>query len=244
MELRYQDIETIFLLLFILSAAAFEAYSPARVAVRSEKRDNLIGFFAVVIFVNIARTTLSQSLPLLPPLGEHFQNLPSWSRIGLTVFMVDFCLYWIHRSMHEVPALWRTHVWHHSATNINWLSGFRTSFLHAFLFAIPQIIVPFYIFQFSFTEAAIAFSFAAFVQIFAHSNVNIPSQFLNTWIATPSSHRLHHAERRELHDSNYGIFFLIWDHMFGTYKSHTELVQTEPIGVQAPSGRLKTILGL
>ncbi len=244
MTLRYQDVESLFLVLFILAAVLLERKFPARKSLNNEIKLNLVGLLAIVVFVNVSRLSLSSLSAQLPEVSPNVHEWPSWAKIIATIFIVDFCLYWIHRGMHEVPALWRTHVWHHTTSHVNWLAGFRTSFVHAFLFAIPQIFVPFYIFKFTFTEAAIAFSFAAFMQIFAHSNIDISSDFVNRWFGTPTSHRLHHARMRKLHDSNYGIFLLIWDHMFGTYQSAKNLSSKDSLGVDLPKNLFRTLWGV
>ncbi len=42
-------------------------------------------------------------------------------------------------------------------------------------------------------------------------------------LVTPQSHRIHHASDPRLQNSNFGIFFSVWDHIFGTqHRSYDE----------------------
>lgn len=50
-------------------------------------------------------------------------------QVMLIFIVTDFVQYWIHRSYHEVPLLWKFHAVHHSAEKMDWLAGSR---LHIF----------------------------------------------------------------------------------------------------------------
>ena len=80
--------------------------------------------------------------PVLAGTVQYLQNLPSIVKIVLALFVVDFVIYWIHRAQHRFDVLWRTHAWHHSIEQMYWFAGFRTSFLHSFIYNIPQVIIP------------------------------------------------------------------------------------------------------
>lgn len=41
------------------------------------------------------------------------------------VLVADFTQYWVHRTFHTVPWLWRFHAIHHSAEEMDWLAGSR-----------------------------------------------------------------------------------------------------------------------
>ncbi len=110
--------------------------------------------------------SLDQVLPL-----TSVQKLPSIVRIVLAIILGDLTLYWVHRAMHHRPLLWRTHAFHHSIPEIWWLSGSRTSLSHLLLFAIPQILVGYYLLGLSASEAGIAFSFGVVVNLWIHLNI-------------------------------------------------------------------------
>ena len=41
------------------------------------------------------------------------------------LLVADFTQYWVHRTFHAVPFLWRFHAIHHSAEEMDWLAGSR-----------------------------------------------------------------------------------------------------------------------
>jgi len=53
-----------------------------------------------------------------------------------------------------------------------------------------------------------------------HANLSLPEP-LETWlrgvVVTPDMHRIHHSERPEHTNSNYGTILSCWDRWFGTY---------------------------
>lgn len=57
----------------------------------------------------------------LAPLGD----MPYWSQLLLGMLMADVMIYWLHRSSHIFPLLWRFHVIHHSSSDVDWLSSGR-----------------------------------------------------------------------------------------------------------------------
>jgi len=48
--------------------------------------------------------------------------------------------------------------------------------------------------------------------------------FLESWLNTPSHHRVHHARNSKYLDKNYAGVLIIWDHMFGTFEPESEVV--------------------
>ncbi len=205
-------------------AAAFEAAERLRPARALDRRRDLrldVAAFAVLVAAGaLSRQAL---LAVFAPLGraevpglDLVRAWPGPARLVLTMVLADFSLYWIHRAMHASDVLWRTHEWHHSAENLYWLSGFRTSALHAFLFAVPQMLIPFSLLKLSPLEAGIGFSVGVFFQLWMHSNVRLPVGPLAWLLVTPESHRIHHSAAAE-RSKNLGISLTIWDRLFGTF---------------------------
>lgn len=145
--------------------------------------------------------------------------LKSWPpaiRVIIAIIIVDFVIYWIHRSQHRYGFMWRTHAWHHSIEEMYWFAGFRTSFCHSLLNNIPQVVIPVTIFQLSPAEAGIGYSFGIFIQFVDHTNWKLSFGPLNRLLVTPDYHRIHHAAK--LHrGKNLAGTFRIWDMLFGTY---------------------------
>ena len=168
-------------------------------------------------------------------------ELPGPARVILAIILADFCLYWIHRGMHWKGFLWRTHVFHHSIEHLWWLSGSRTSVIHLLLFAVPQILISYYLFQMTPWEAGAAFSFGVAVNIWIHSNLWVDLGRLEWLIITPNYHRVHHGPR-ELLRKNLGFVLTIWDRMFGTFADPHSVGRDFALGFVPTKGRLLRML--
>jgi sterol desaturase/sphingolipid hydroxylase (fatty acid hydroxylase superfamily) len=161
----------------------------------------------------------------------HFlQSLPSFWKIILALFVADFLIYWIHRAQHRFDLLWRTHAWHHSIEQMYWFAGFRTSFLHSFIYNIPQVIIPVTLFKLSPAEAGVGYSLALLIQFWEHTNLTINVGPLAWLIITPDYHRIHHSAT--IHrGKNLGTTFSLWDRMFGTYVDPASVPEHFPLGL-------------
>jgi sterol desaturase/sphingolipid hydroxylase (fatty acid hydroxylase superfamily) len=180
---------------------------------------------------------------------ESIRNIPFALRFLLAFLVTDFLIYWLHRAMHEVPGMWRMHSWHHSATNLGFFSGFRSSFLHVLLLGFAQVISPVFLFRFSPVEMGWFAIVAVFIQLVGHANVDyrklhVPD-FIHQIFPTSLTHRIHHSAARAEQDSNYGSVTTFWDRIFGTFTNPRTLPDTFPLG--APSdGRsiLREMIGI
>jgi sterol desaturase/sphingolipid hydroxylase (fatty acid hydroxylase superfamily) len=187
---------------------------------REIKLDVLSFAFALAVnrIVTVCILTSVERVPLgfLDGTILWLRGLPSTVRIIMAIFIVDFIIYWIHRSQHRFGIMWRTHVWHHSIEEMYWFSGFRTSFFHSLLNNIPQVIIPITIFQLSPAEAGIGYSIGIFIQFVEHTNWRLSFGPLNWLLVTPDYHRIHHTATPP-YGKNLAGTFRIWDKMFGTY---------------------------
>lgn len=153
------------------------------------------------------------SLGMFP---AEIHRMPGILKILLGVILTDFSLYWVHRAMHSSALLWRTHTFHHTIAEIWWLAGSRTSAIHLFLFAVPQIIIGRYILALSPLETGIAYSFAVVVNLWVHTNLWVDLGPLEWLIITPNYHRIHHGATGS-GSKNLAFVFTVWDRIFGTY---------------------------
>jgi len=161
---------------------------------------------------------------------DRVQGLPSVFKIVMGVFIVDFVIYWIHRAQHHFDLLWRTHAWHHSIEQMYWFAGFRTSFMHSFIYNIPQVVIPVTLLRLSPAEAGIGYSLALFIQFWEHTNLNVNVGPLSWLIITPAYHRIHHSATTQ-RGKNLGTTFSIWDRMFGTYVDPRMIADSFPLGL-------------
>jgi sterol desaturase/sphingolipid hydroxylase (fatty acid hydroxylase superfamily) len=146
----------------------------------------------------------------------------------------DFYIYWFHRWQHRSPILWRIHEAHHSAADVDWLSGTRSHFLEILVnqtveFA-PLVLLgaPPEIWYFKATIDAVW-------GMYIHSNIDVRSGWVQYVVNGPEMHRWHHAV--EIIDVNFATKFAFWDWIFGT--AHLPMRKPGKYGLVAeeyPSG--------
>ena len=194
--------------------------------------------FAIAVLVNrlshfmVGKVARTVAPPVVVEAVARLQALPSGIKIALAILLVDFIIYWIHRAQHHFGPLWRTHVWHHSIEHLYWFSGFRTSFFHSFLYAIPAASIPILLFDLTPLEAGLGYSFGLFVQFWEHTNLKVNIGRLAWIFITPDYHRVHHSTEHSR--SNFGTTFSFWDRMFGTYTDPATVPISAPLGLGEP----------
>jgi sterol desaturase/sphingolipid hydroxylase (fatty acid hydroxylase superfamily) len=173
-----------------------------------------IFFFLVTGAVNAVMPALvAMAVGNRAPLN--LSGLPMLAGALIAFLVSDFIAYWIHRTMHRFPRLWRwTHQMHHSAERMD-LAGMTYS--HPFdtllSFGLPGLAVG--VLGVSPEAGAIAGFMGFLYAVIQHSNVRTP-HFLGYILQRPEMHALHHE--RGVHAYNYGNFPM-WDMMFGTYRN-------------------------
>jgi sterol desaturase/sphingolipid hydroxylase (fatty acid hydroxylase superfamily) len=139
----------------------------------------------------------------------------------------DFLYYWLHRFDHQIRLFWAVHVTHHSAEQLNFSVGFRSSVfepLYRFLYFLPLAYL-------GFQPLDIVFMYSA-TQIwgtFVHTELVGKLGWLEYILVTPSHHRVHHASNIKYLDKNMGMFLIIWDKLFGTFQKELSAAEYEPI---------------
>ena len=160
-------------------------------------------------------------------------EIKSTPLVALIAFIVlDLAGYWGHRLNHQINFLWNQHLIHHSSEEFNLACALRqsiSSLINFFtIFLLPAAIlgVPAQI-------IAIIAPIHLFAQFWYHT-VHIGRMgFLETFLVTPSHHRVHHAINPEYIDKNHGQIFIIWDKLFGTFQE--ELPNVPPVfGITVP----------
>lgn len=143
---------------------------------------------------------------------------------------VDFLFYWFHRFGHRTNIGWAAHMPHHSTEEMNYAVALRASVTQrffSFFFYWPLALVGF---APEWVVAMVAFHLV--LQLLPHTRVvtKLP-KFIESWMNTPSHHRVHHARNERYLDKNYGGFLIIWDKLFGTFEEESEVCS---YGVTAP----------
>jgi len=133
---------------------------------------------------------------------------------------IDFLFYWFHRKGHTMNMLWAAHMPHHSTEEMNYAVALRASITQrffSFFFYWPLTLF------FPAGDVLAMVAFHLVLQLIPHTRV-IPKlpNWIESWMNTPSHHRVHHACNKCYIDKNYGGFLIIWDKIFGSYADEIE----------------------
>jgi sterol desaturase/sphingolipid hydroxylase (fatty acid hydroxylase superfamily) len=141
---------------------------------------------------------------------------------GIALFLgVDFLFYWFHRFGHRTNLGWAAHMPHHSTEELNYAVALRASVTQRFFSFFFYAPLAFVGFDAEWVIAVVAFHLV--LQLLPHTRVvpKLPA-WIDSWMNTPSHHRVHHARNERYLDKNYGGFLIIWDKLFGTFEPETE----------------------
>lgn len=141
---------------------------------------------------------------------------------GVALFLgVDFLFYWFHRFGHRTNIGWAAHMPHHSTEELNYAVALRASVTQRFFSFFFYAPLAFVGFDAEWVIAVVAFHLV--LQLLPHTRVvpKLPA-WIDSWMNTPSHHRVHHARNERYLDKNYGGFLIIWDKLFGTFEPETE----------------------
>lgn len=164
------------------------------------------------------------------PLYAWLHELSPWrldatTPVGfLALFLgVDFLFYWFHRFGHRTNVGWAAHSPHHSTEELNYAVALRASVTQrffSFFFYWPLVLIGFS------AEAVLAtVALHLVLQFIPHTRV-IPKlpRWIESWLNTPSHHRVHHGRNDAYLDKNYAGFLIVWDKLFGTFAPEEEEV--------------------
>lgn len=159
-------------------------------------------------------------IPLLAAITPFHQwwpaSLPFVAQAFLAVLVADFGITTIHLASHKIGWLWRLHAVHHSIRRFYGLNGLMKHPLHQ---AVEMIggVLPLIIMGIP-VHVASALAVCVAVQLLLqHANVDYRVGFLRTVLALNEGHRFHHLKWAGVGDVNFGLFTLIWDHLYRTY---------------------------
>lgn len=145
------------------------------------------------------------------------------------VLVLDFSLYWIHRTLHTFPSLWEIHKFHHSADEMSILTTAR---LHPIEIAINSIVfaIPIYLIGVPLENYVIFIIITSWLGHIQHSKLRWNFGFIGKWIfLSPNAHRIHHSKSEKHFNKNFGTVTPLWDRFFGTW--HEEETHDIEIGL-------------
>ena len=151
-----------------------------------------------------------------------FDIPPTWWAVVICFVADDFLYYWLHRAGHRVRWFWASHVIHHSSQHYNLSTALRQTWTGnlslGFLFRLPLFLI-------GFPPRMILFcaGLNLVYQFFVHTEAvkRLPWR-LESWLNTPSHHRVHQGTNARYLDRNYGGVFILWDRWFGTFEAERD----------------------
>ena len=147
-------------------------------------------------------------------------SLPLWANIFITVFVMDFLMYWWHRFNHTKFFFWQFHKFHHKEEKMNSVTALRFHGIEL-IFSVIGKAVFYLILGFFFIPILVYEALFFIVVVIHHSNIRVSKNFDMAYrqiFSSPKMHRIHHSNIQQETDSNYGSVFSCWDRLFGTYK--------------------------
>lgn len=169
---------------------------------------------------------------VLPTLGEYAIEqgwtcvFPRIANVGLPMYLiyfvlymtsVEFCVYWMHRELHEIKWAYRyLHYDHHKYNKEHTLSPFAGLAFHpidGILQAVPYVWTLFYCPTHLLTHELLLFATGVWTTNI-HDNIHG-----NVWpIMGAKYHTIHHTNYK----TNYGHYFIFMDYFFGTLETPEE----------------------
>jgi len=171
---------------------------------------------------------------------------PVWLVFLIVLIVDDYINYWLHRTAHHWPLLWRLHKPHHTPTYLNVLMGSRENAFYYFL--VPALwMAPVLIHLGAGTASAIAFGFKGVVTLLQHTGYRwdmamrrfaagrLVLDVAEKVLVLQDFHHAHHGIGRYGNaSSNYGNVLCVWDYLHGTTSGNVHRQQDAfgvPVGM-------------
>jgi len=168
------------------------------------------------------------------PWGLAARGVPVWAQSIVALVAVDLLRYWLHRWKHHVWWWWPFHRVHHLNENLTAIEHAR---MHLVEYVIAQAgASSLLLAALGIEPAAVLYGFAlpagVIAGVVSHANLDFPRTRVPWWayvVATPNVHAVHHDKDGMNH--NFGEVLVIWDVLFGTWKSPVEVGRAFDFGV-------------
>lgn len=133
------------------------------------------------------------------------------------MLVIGFFEYWLHRALHDVPALWRLHAIHHQIEDMNAARSYSHWAQDALYLAVITIPLVFLI-ESPQQHVALLTTFYLVSNYYMHTD-NPAASFppaMRHILADNIYHHYHHSRAVEHWGRNYCSFFSFYDRLFGT----------------------------
>ena len=181
---------------------------------------------AVHAFVNESLILVSVAvIPLMAAVipfdGLWPSGLPFVVQVVFAVLVADFGITVVHLISHKVGWLWRFHAVHHSLERFYGMNGLMKHPVHQ-TFETAGGVLPLILLGMPVPVASALAVCVAVQLLLQHSNADYRIGPLRPILALNAGHRFHHLKWAGIGDVNFGLFTLIWDHLFRTYSFDPE----------------------
>jgi sterol desaturase/sphingolipid hydroxylase (fatty acid hydroxylase superfamily) len=141
---------------------------------------------------------------------------PVYLQIIAALLLAEFFIWFNHFARHKIRTLWFFHAVHHSQKEINVFTDNRAHIVDLLVGSLLSFI-PFFIFHVSNYYAVVLIGiYKPIHNRFIHANIKINLGWLGWLFTSPQFHRVHHSIEAEHADKNFGVYFSIYDYLFGT----------------------------
>lgn len=181
---------------------------------------------SAVVLIGAVDPLLKAALPLLALalLGSQ-PGAAAWPAAGwplalqvlVAALWIELAKYLSHRAHHRVPLLWRLHALHHGSQRLYWLNNFRFHPLNHALNTLASLL-PLWLLGVPHEVLYGALALTQPVTMLQHANADLRSGALNWLLSTNELHRWHHSDQPAEANANYGSAWMVWDHLFGTFR--------------------------
>jgi sterol desaturase/sphingolipid hydroxylase (fatty acid hydroxylase superfamily) len=173
-----------------------------------------VGLLSVAMYAFVAARGSLQRLAEVPPWPE---TVAGW--IAAFV-LVDLGQYVTHRMCHRCQVLWACHVVHHSSEELNYVVATRVSSVQSVFNTV--FFLPLAVIGLPWQMAVTCYGLNQMHQFWLHTRLVGRLGWLETFLVTPSHHRVHHGRDAKYVDRNYGGVLIIWDRLFGSFQREEE----------------------
>lgn len=209
----------------------FQPYEPAWLEDHDDTRVDIVHAFTSLTLIFMTSEVVRLLLPFLPMAQLWPAQWPMWAQVLLAGAIIDFGLWFMHWLSHKSTFFWRLHALHHSSERLYWLNGERRHPLSAIALGTPGVTVAVLV---GAPPAAIG-CWMAMVSVhlaFQHANLDYTLGPLRRLLSVAEIHRWHHKREYEDSQVNFGEFWLVWDHLFGTFYSDKVGVTKGEVGLR------------
>jgi sterol desaturase/sphingolipid hydroxylase (fatty acid hydroxylase superfamily) len=156
----------------------------------------------ILTFMTMAPSNFVSTSLNLSAIQAFVGSIPFLVQLFVIMAITDFVQYWLHRTFHQVPWLWKFHAVHHSAQSMDWIAGARMHFIEI---ALLRGVTALPILSLGFNPVAVQVYvlIVYFYSSFIHANIGWNLKALEKIVVTPRFHHWHHGKGREAIDINF-----------------------------------------